>query len=235
MPPSSQALYFHLGLNADDDGVVEAHTIMRLTDSKEDDYKVLMAKEFIVELNKDRVVVIRDWNEHNLIRADRKINSIYTHLLKEVLPEIKLVEPRKRADRQGTSQGQPQDRIGKVRLGKDSIEDTAPKNGAERQKKKLRKTKTAKDNGPMTRDEFVETCRKSPQRHIKIIAEYADEKKIKYTTKDQWRVFLNRNLRSARQLVPFTDQQLAEAMTKIEKADYIKRWTLETLLKYLEE
>jgi hypothetical protein len=76
-PPSSQALYFHLGINADDDGIVEAYQVMRLTGSNEDDLKVLAAKNFIKVLNEDLVTYILDWNEHNLIRADRKVDSIY--------------------------------------------------------------------------------------------------------------------------------------------------------------
>ena len=36
MPISCQALYFHLGMNADDDGIVEAFKVMRMTGSTED-------------------------------------------------------------------------------------------------------------------------------------------------------------------------------------------------------
>ena len=39
MPPSTQNLYFHLGLNADDDGVVEAYSIIRQINATEDDLK----------------------------------------------------------------------------------------------------------------------------------------------------------------------------------------------------
>ncbi|KLD61706.1 hypothetical protein WP50_00105 [Lactiplantibacillus plantarum] len=44
MPLSSQALYFHLGLHADDDGVVEAFSVMRQTGAVEDDLRILVAK-----------------------------------------------------------------------------------------------------------------------------------------------------------------------------------------------
>lgn len=121
MPSSTQALYFHLISRADDDGIVEAFNVMRMTGSTEDDLKILVAKGFVIVLNEDLVSFISDWQEHNKIRADRKVDSIYQDLLLKVLPEVQLLESRERADRLGTSHGQPEDGIGKDRLGKDSI------------------------------------------------------------------------------------------------------------------
>lgn len=126
MPISSQALYFHLGLHADDDGVVEAYTVMNSVGCAEDDLKVLVSKGFVQILNEDLVSYITDWSENNLIRADRKIDSIYKDLLISINPDIKLIEKKERADRKkmdghGTDNGQSMDGIGKDRLGKDSI------------------------------------------------------------------------------------------------------------------
>ncbi|OPZ94728.1 MAG: hypothetical protein BWY74_00339 [Firmicutes bacterium ADurb.Bin419] len=135
MPQTSQALYFHLNINADDDGIVEAYQIIRLGGFGEDDLKVLASKNFIKVLNEDLVTYILDWKEHNLIRADRKIDSIYKKLLIKIMPEIKLISAKKRADtkqktrhRTGENTGRPLDnqwtaqvRLGKDRLGKDSI------------------------------------------------------------------------------------------------------------------
>lgn len=98
MPISCQALYFHLALRADDDGVVEAYNVMRLLGCSEDDLRVLVAKQFIQVLNEDLVTYINDWSEHNSIRADRKIDSIYKDLLISINPDIQLVEKKQRAD-----------------------------------------------------------------------------------------------------------------------------------------
>lgn len=98
MPISCQALYFHLALRADDDGVVEAYNVMRLLGCSEDDLRVLVAKQFVQVLNEDLVAYINDWKEHNSIRADRKIDSIYKDLLISINPDIQLVEKRQRAD-----------------------------------------------------------------------------------------------------------------------------------------
>ena len=57
MPQSSQNLYFHLGMNADDDGFCEHFTIMRMTESKPDDLKILQAKNFVYVFD-DKVLII---------------------------------------------------------------------------------------------------------------------------------------------------------------------------------
>lgn len=143
MPISSQALYFHMGVRADDDGVVEGYNVMKMTGATEDDLKVLVAKGFVTVLNDDLVSYINDWKEHNLIRADRKVDSIYKDLLLKIVPEVQILEPKQRSDvkkkqsaqnvgrpvdDQWTTSGQPmdgemsaQDRLGKDRLGQDNI------------------------------------------------------------------------------------------------------------------
>lgn len=118
MPGSTQALYFHLGMAADDDGIVEAYPIMQMVNASEDDLRLLAAKGFVKVLNEDLVTYILDWQENNKIRADRKVNSIYKDLLLQVMPETPLIEPRQRADRarpdivqddHGTTDGRPED------------------------------------------------------------------------------------------------------------------------------
>lgn len=125
MPVDSQSLYFHLGMNADDDGVVEAYPVMKTTGASEDNLRILTAKGLVKILNEDLVSYITDWNEHNLIRADRKVNSIYKDLLLKIVPEAEILEPKPRADtgvipKQITT-GRPVDGISKDRLGKDRI------------------------------------------------------------------------------------------------------------------
>ena len=130
MPVSSQALYFHLGMRADDDGIVEAFTTIRSVGCTEDDLRVLVAKGFVRVLNDDLITYITDWNENNKIRPDRKIDSIYKNLLLEIVPDVPLIEKRERADvkksgqamdGQWTDNGQPKDGIGKDRICKDSL------------------------------------------------------------------------------------------------------------------
>ena len=49
MPPSTQAMYFHLAMRADDDGFINnPKSIMRIVGAKDDDIKLLIAKKFII-------------------------------------------------------------------------------------------------------------------------------------------------------------------------------------------
>ena len=83
MSHASQALYMHLVMNADDDGVVEAFSIMRLAAATEENLQELADRKFIRILNEDLVAHILDWDENNKIRADRKRDSIYKDLLEQ--------------------------------------------------------------------------------------------------------------------------------------------------------
>lgn len=84
MPPSSRLLYYDLGMAADDDGVVEAFSVMRTTGAVEDDLKVLVSKGFITVLNEDLVAYVVDWSKNNQIRRDRYQPSIYQNLLVQI-------------------------------------------------------------------------------------------------------------------------------------------------------
>lgn len=127
MPVDSRELYFHLGMNADDDGVVEAYTVLKLVGSSEDNLRVLSVKGFIKILNEDYVAYITDWSEHNLIRADRKVDSVYKNLLLQIVPEAEIIDPKPRADtnkitgRPVDNQWTAQVRLGKGRVGKDIV------------------------------------------------------------------------------------------------------------------
>ena len=77
MPPSSQVLYFHLAMRADDDGFINnPKTIMRIVGAKDDDIKLLIAKKFIIPFDSG-VVVIKHWRIHNYIQKDRYTETKY--------------------------------------------------------------------------------------------------------------------------------------------------------------
>lgn len=128
MPPTSRLLYYDLGMAADDDGVVEAYSVMAQTKATEDDLRVLVAKGYVRILNDDLVSQICDWSTNNLIRGDRYRKSIYAELISPQ-PSDNQMAPKPRQD--GThmeptwnphdNQMEPQDRLGKDRLGKVSL------------------------------------------------------------------------------------------------------------------
>ena len=83
MPSSSQALYFHLGMYADDDGFVNPKKIMRLSNSSDDDLKVLIGKRFVLPFE-NGVIVIKHWRINNLIRKDWHRHTKYVEQLKRL-------------------------------------------------------------------------------------------------------------------------------------------------------
>lgn len=132
MPTSAQLLYFHLSMRADDDGFInKPKSIMRMTGCKDDDIKLLFAKKFLIPFESG-VVVIKHWKIHNYIRKDTYTQTKY----KEELATLEMDEnnsyrlvsesPLQLCDESVTSPS-TQVRLGKDRLGKESIEDHAKK------------------------------------------------------------------------------------------------------------
>ena len=78
MPASTQNLYFHLSMRADDDGFVASpKRIIKLVGASDDDYKLLIVKKFIIPFDSG-VCVITDWRINNYLRADRHSDTVYT-------------------------------------------------------------------------------------------------------------------------------------------------------------
>ena len=77
MPLSTQALYFHLNMEADDDGFNSSpKKIQRMIGASDDDLKLLFAKNFIIPFESG-IVVIKHWKLHNYIRNDRYKETVY--------------------------------------------------------------------------------------------------------------------------------------------------------------
>ena len=71
MPASTQNLYFHMLLRADDDGFIASPKgILRIIGASDDDLKLLLAKQYLFRFESG-VVVIKDWKIHNYIQSDR--------------------------------------------------------------------------------------------------------------------------------------------------------------------
>ena len=79
---TAQSLYFHLGMNADDDGFVgNPKSIKRMIGASEDDLKALVEKDYLIVFD-DGVVVIKDWLVSNYVKKDRYTPTIYTDDMK---------------------------------------------------------------------------------------------------------------------------------------------------------
>lgn len=118
MPATSRLLYYDFGMSADDDGYVEHFTIMRMTEAKPDDLKVLEARGF-VKVFDDKVLIISDWKENNYIQKDRYTPSKYLDVYK-MDTQVRL-ELGKSKDRLGENTELPQVRKIKTDANGDEI------------------------------------------------------------------------------------------------------------------
>lgn len=130
MPLSTQALYFHLSMRADDDGFINnPRKIQRIVGCGNDDIKLLIAKQFIIPFESG-IVVIKHWRVHNYIQKDRYKPTMYIEEKAQL--DIKPNKPYTIKNDgendmdtsciQDISDMETQVRLGKVRLGKVSIE-----------------------------------------------------------------------------------------------------------------
>ena len=175
MPKSTQLLYFHLIMNADDDGIVEAFNVMNLINSPEDDLKILVAKNYVQILNDDQVCLIIDWKEHNLIRADRKSDSIYKSLLINDRGQMPVKCPA------NVRQMPAQVSIGKVRLGKDSKDSSSSQVQTDEQQEEINNLKENKIPYQQIIDLYHEILRPLGFTRVKILT---DDRKRKI--KSRW-------------------------------------------------
>lgn len=70
LPVSAKAMYFLLGIDADDEGFVSSRKVLRVHGGTIDDVKVLSAKGFVIPF-KGGVVVITDWHTNNWLDSRR--------------------------------------------------------------------------------------------------------------------------------------------------------------------
>lgn len=117
MPPTTQNLYFHLGIHADDDGFVASpQKIKRAVSASDDDLRTLEIQKFIIPFNSG-IIVIADWLLNNQIRKDRYTETIYKSEKKQIIltdegryehAEQPNIEPSSSGNQMATS-GKPSD------------------------------------------------------------------------------------------------------------------------------
>ena len=129
MPSSSQMLYFHLAMNADDDGFVNnPKKIQRMCSATDDDFKLLIYKRFVL-LFDSGVIVIKHWKMNNYIRSDRYKQTTYLEelsilgLKKNGAYTMDVTKMDTKCIQDGIPDGIPNGNPDKVRLGK--IKDNA--------------------------------------------------------------------------------------------------------------
>lgn len=77
MPLTTQALYIHLIMNADDDGFLNnSQKITRMIGAGKKDFELLISAEFIIDFN-NGICAVKHWKLHNYIRSDRYKPTVY--------------------------------------------------------------------------------------------------------------------------------------------------------------
>jgi hypothetical protein len=120
MPLSSQALYFHLSMRADDDGFINnAKKIQRMLGCADDDLKILLAKNFIIPFETG-VCVIKHWKIHNLIQKDRYKPTVYAEHKEQLSLKNNNVYTMDTSCIQDVHEVEPQVSLGKASQGKET-------------------------------------------------------------------------------------------------------------------
>ena len=129
MPLTTQALYFHLSMRADDEGFLNnPKKIMRMIGASEDEFRLLVAKCFIIPFESG-VCVIKHWRIHNYLRSDRFKPTVYAEERAQLdIKENNAYTRKQFVDTFGIPVGIPesgewetQDRIGKANLVEDNL------------------------------------------------------------------------------------------------------------------
>lgn len=122
MPLSTQSLYFHLSMRGDDDGFINnPKKIQRMIGATDDDLRILAAKQFIIPFESG-IVVIKHWRIHNCIQKDRYKETIYQNEKQRLSLDNQNVYNTDTNCIQNVSNMETQVSLGKVRLGKVSLE-----------------------------------------------------------------------------------------------------------------
>ena len=229
MSQGTQNLYFHLGIEADDDGFVSPKMIMRMLGSTTDDLKTLVVKGFVIPFESG-VIVIRHWRENNYIQSDRYKPSLHIEREKLLIDDNGLYQHEDEYDPEKPDNTKLKRldtkciqnvRVGEVRLGKGRLGKDIP----------IATPSVAEE---FDLKDYIRQLEENPRRDYGIIALYWQFKKPVITNKGQASVEIKRSLRAASNLKPYEDERIYKTMQWLDKkADF--KWTLETVVKYISE
>lgn len=123
LPPTTQLLYFHMCMAADDDGFCDTiRQAMFNAHAAVNDLEMLVNKRFIIPFE-NGVIVIKHWRMHNAIRKDRYHETAYVEQKKQLLLKDNNAYTENQRKEVVTTKWQPNGNqmATEDRLGKDSI------------------------------------------------------------------------------------------------------------------
>ena len=131
MPLSTQALYFHLSMEADDEGFVgNPKRVQRIIGASDDDMRILLAKRYLLSFESG-IVVVKHWYINNYIQSDRRKETTYIEEKSMLQMDSKKAYTEKDKSSlypnciQDVSKMYTQNRLDKIRLDKNSVDNNA--------------------------------------------------------------------------------------------------------------
>ena len=222
MPLSTQALYFHLNMRADDDGFVNnPKRIQRTIGASEDDLKLLIMKRFVIGFESG-VLVIKHWRMHNTLRKDRynptqyqdelatlevKDNNAYTERLLEapVVVELPVATTRQPDGNQLATQ---------YSIGKDSID----------------KLSIVEDNMPLDSDESEQPESPKPRKKKASKQKHGEYQNVLLTPEEYERLAAEFGSDQRDKAIAFLDAYIEEKGYKSKSHNLaIRRWVMDAV------
>ena len=191
LPTTSQNLYFHLGMRADDDGFVDKpKTIMKVVGAKEDDLKILIMKKFLIPFDSG-LIVIRHWRLNNYLRSDRYNETKY-------LEEKSMLSIKENGEYELKNDvGIPSGRPNTINLNLntninslDILEENKEIKNKETKELKTTKKKYGKyQRILLSNDEFEKLCEEFGKEYIEMVIERIDEYVEENNNKNKYKNF----------------------------------------------
>lgn len=228
MPATSQNLYFHLGMRADDDGFVSSpKKITKLVNCGKDDLNVLISRGYVFPVG-DGLIVISHWKQNNYIQKDRYKRTIYTKELENLVIDNGVYNL-DTACIQNVSKLETQDSIGKS----NNIY-SAPEDAQESENEEKQQVNDEKKALEQAREDF------------EIIYKLYPKKKGKTKAFEYYRGFIGRGRVISSQRYRLTNEQIWSAVnayvaerrqqgTELEFYQDFSRFMNKTILDYLPE
>ena len=214
MPVSSQLLYFHLNMEADDDGFVSnPKRIVRMLNAGDDDLKILLAKRFLLGFESG-VVVVKHWLLHNAVRKDMYKE---THYLEEK-KGLKIKENGAYTEVRNESVTNPLHRLDKVRLGQDRLDKVILSASAD----------------PWDFNKYLKQLKEHIRKDLSIIGYYWESKGFEFENLEQAQSAVKRDLKAAGLLKGYDIKRVQHTLEYLSgNSDF--KWTLETVSKFIDE
>ncbi len=110
-----------------------------------------------------------------------------------------------------------------------------PSSALDKKKSALDKKSMSAEQTNWQLEKELEKLLKDPRRHIQIIGVWIKEKGLRPENREQMQSIIRRNLRPARLLNGYSNDDIQGTIAVIKNTEYLRKFTLETVAKYIDE